>query len=294
MPLQRFKPVQKPYSRNGEVLDERVFPSEMQRIALGIEYNGSLFHGFQYQKSGVATVQQALEASLSAIADETIAVSCAGRTDAGVHGTNQVVHFDTLAKRPVKAWLRGANTYLADGVSIRWMESVSCRFHARFSAQSRCYRYVIYNHPTPSALLHKQVTWDRRRLDVAKMNAAGQLLIGEHDFNAFRATQCQAKTSIRRMDKINIHRQNDFIVIEVQANAFLYHMVRNIVGVLCAIGAGQAPVTWAGDVLKSMDRRCAGVTAPADGLYLVDVQYSDEFGLPHMSKGPYFINDNNN
>ncbi|MGH1441037.1 MAG: tRNA pseudouridine(38-40) synthase TruA [Cellvibrionaceae bacterium] len=279
----------KPYKRNGEVLDPSQFPEGMQRIALGIEYNGSFFRGFQAQKSGVPTVQQAIEHSLSLICNEPISLVCAGRTDMGVHATNQVVHFDTLAVRPEKAWLRGANTHLPEGVSIRWAQAVDPHFHSRFSARSRTYRYVIYNVPTPSALMMKLVTWDRRRLDIDAMVEGSRYLLGEHNFNAFRGADCQAKNPVRRIDDITIKQADDFIIIEVTATAFLYHMVRNIVGVLSAVAAAEKPSSWVKTVLDSQDRRCGGVTAPAAGLYLVSVEYDPEFNLPRPSKGPYIV-----
>ncbi len=279
----------KPYKRNGEVLDPIQFPEGMQRIALGVEYNGSLFRGFQAQNSGVPTVQQALESSLSKICDEAITLVCAGRTDMGVHATNQVIHFDTLAIRPEKAWLRGANTHLPRGVTIRWSQTVPPTFHSRFSACSRTYRYVIYNVATPSALMDNLVTWDRRRLDIDAMIAGSRYLLGEHNFNAFRGADCQAKNPVRRIDIIDIQRFGDFIVIEVMATAFLYHMVRNIVGVLSAVAAGEKPAKWVKEVLDSQDRRCGGVTAPAAGLYLVEVEYASHFGIPSCPKGPYIL-----
>ena len=280
---------QKPYKRNGEVLDPSVFPEGMRRIALGVEYVGHPFHGFQSQPHDPQTIQQGIEQSLSKIAYEPIKLVCAGRTDAGVHATNQVVHFDTLASRVDRAWLRGANTHLPDGIAIRWVKEVSPLFHARFGATSRTYRYIIYNTHTPSALLKNQVTWDRRSLDLEAMIVASRALIGEHDFSAFRAIQCQANNPIRIMKRIDISQQRDFIVLEVEATAFLYHMVRNIVGVLSGIAAGEKPVSWAAEVLKSRDRQQAGVTAPADGLYLVSVDYDEKFELPIRPKGPYIL-----
>ena len=277
------------YKRNCEVSASAAFPKGMHRIAMGIEYNGRLFHGFQSQASGVPTVQQSLEASLTSICDEPITLVCAGRTDRGVHATNQVIHFDTVANRPERAWLRGANTRLPTGVSIRWAQAVSPLFHARFSAQSRIYRYIIYTAATPSALMNGLVTWDRRRLDVSAMIAGSQHLLGEHNFNAFRGADCQANNPVRRIDSIDIKRCGDFIVIEVQATAFLYHMVRNIVGVLSAVAAGEKPSIWVKVVLDSQDRRCGGVTAPAAGLYLVRVEYDADFKLPIRDKGPYIL-----
>lgn len=277
------------YKRNGEISDVSLFPEGMNRVALGLEYNGSLFHGFQSQVSGIATVQQTLESALTSICNEPIALVCAGRTDTGVHATNQIVHFDTHARRPEKAWLRGANAKIDDGVSIRWAQVVSPLFHSRFSARARTYRYIIYNTRTPSALMKNLVTWDRRRFNLDDMIEGSRYLIGEHNFNAFRGADCQAKTSIRRMDAITINKMGDFIVIEVKATAFLYHMVRNIVGVLASVAAGDRPPSWVGSVLASEDRRCGGVTAPAAGLYLVKVEYDASFALPTCPKGPYII-----
>lgn len=265
------------------------FPEGMQRIALGIEYSGHFFRGFQAQTHDKQTIQESIENALSRIADEPIKLVCAGRTDSGVHATNQVIHFDTLAKRPDRAWLRGANTYLPEGITIRWIQHVSPEFHARFSARSRTYRYVIYNSPTPSALLDNYVTWDRRSLDTEVMILASKSLLGEHDFSAFRAVMCQAKNPVRRIDRIDISSKGEFIVVEVQATAFLYHMVRNIVGVLTAIAAGEKPVSWAAEVLESRDRKCGGVTAPPDGLYLVAIGYESDFSIPSRPLGPYFL-----
>jgi tRNA pseudouridine38-40 synthase len=285
------KNMSKPYKRNGEVIDMSVFPEGMQRLAMGIEYNGELFRGFQSQTSGVPTVQQALEEALSSICDEKITLVCAGRTDMGVHATNQVIHFDTLAERPDRAWLRGANTQLTTGISIHWVKKVTPFFHSRFSAQARTYRYIIFNNPTPSALMDGLVTWDRRRLNLSAMQIGSQFLLGEHDFSAFRGADCQAKNPVRRIDKIEICRMGQFIVIEVMATAFLYHMVRNIVGVLTAVAAGDKPIEWVQEVLSSKDRRNGGVTAPAAGLYLVQVDYDADFDLPAQSKGPSIVSN---
>jgi tRNA pseudouridine38-40 synthase len=279
----------KPYRRNCDIQTVDGFPEGMQRVALGIDYAGHLFHGFQAQPHDTKTVQGSIEKALSAITNEQTTLVCAGRTDAGVHATNQVVHFDTLAERTDTAWLRGANAKLPDGVAIRWAKNVTPNFHSRFSAKHRTYRYVIYNTRTHSALLKHFVTWDRRRLNVDAMAEASQALVGQHDFNALRASQCQANNAVRNIHYITLSRQDDFIILEIQATAFLYHMVRNIVGVLTAIGSGEKPVSWAAEVLESRNRQCAGVTAPPDGLYLVAVDYELHHDLPVRSKGPYFL-----
>lgn len=285
---QAYPPVQKPYDRNIEILDDSVFPAGMQRVALGVEYNGAQFHGFQKQSSGVATIQQALEQALSAIASETITLICAGRTDTGVHGTNQIVHFDTLAQRPLKAWTRGVNTHLPDHVAVKWAKAVTPSFHARFSARHRTYRYIIANTATRPALAFQQLTWVRERLDVEAMRAGAAALIGRHDFSSFRASQCQARSPVRLMEYIHIVRRGDLIVTEIKANAFLHHMVRNIMGVLIAVGRGDQSSAWVQQVLEARDRRQAGVTAKPNGLHLVAVDYPREFELPVNPPGPIF------
>lgn len=286
---QHFTPQSKPYERNGEVLDLALWPEAMQRVALGIEYKGSDYRGFQVQPNGVKTVQQALEKALSIVADESISLVCAGRTDAGVHATNQVIHFDTLAKRPAKAWVRGAAAHLPNTIGVRWALDVPPAFHARFSAQSRTYRYLICDAPTASAVLHDQVTWSPHPLDLSLMQQGARYLVGEHDFTSFRATQCQAKSPVRTIEYLHLARRGELIVLEVRANAFLHHMVRNIVGVLMQVGAGFKAPAWVGDVLQARDRTAAGVTAKPYGLYLVGVDYPDTFGLPKPAPGPLFF-----
>lgn len=284
-----YVPDSKPYTRSGEVVADTLWPEGMHRIALGIEYKGTDYHGFQVQPNGVKTVQQALEKALSRIADEPISLVCAGRTDAGVHATNQVIHFDTLAVRPEKAWLRGTRPHLPDSVSVRWVKEVVPQFHARFSAHNRTYRYLLTDARTPSGLLHDQITWSSRPLTVELMRAAAAYLVGQHDFTSFRATQCQAKSPVRRIEYLHIVRRGDLIVLEVQANAFLHHMVRNIVGVLMAVGAGDKPPEWVADVLAARDRSAGGVTAKPFGLYLVGVEYPAAFELPKASPGPLYF-----
>lgn len=284
-----YVPSSKPYVRSGEVVADTLWPEGMHRIALGIEYKGADYHGFQKQPNGVKTVQQALEVALSRVANEPISLVCAGRTDAGVHATNQIIHFDTLAVRPEKAWLRGTRPYLPDSISVRWVREVAAQFHARFSAHNRTYRYLLTDAKTPSGLLHDQVTWSSRPLSVALMQQAARYLVGQHDFTSFRAAQCQAKSPVRRIEYIHLVRRGDLIVLEVQANAFLHHMVRNIVGVLMAVGAGDKSPEWVAEVLAARDRSAGGVTAKPFGLYLVAVDYPAIFELPKASPGPLYF-----
>lgn len=250
------------------------------RVALGVEYDGSGFRGWQAQRPEVRTLQGCLEHALAKVADHPIKLICAGRTDAGVHGLGQVVHFDTTAVRTTRAWVLGGNAHLPPDLSLRWAREVPDDFHARFSALGRRYRYLIFNQPYRSALWQKRATWCYQSLDVERMHSAGQRLVGEHDFSSFRAADCQARHPVREIRELTVSRQGDGVVLEVEANAFLHHMVRNIAGVLMAIGTGDRPVEWAGEVLARRDRTQAGVTAPAEGLYLLAVRYPAHFGLP--------------
>ena len=252
----------------------------MKRIALGIEYNGSLFNGYQLQSAGTRTVQGELERALSKVANEPVRLTCAGRTDTGVHATGQVVHFDTTVQRQLKAWMLGGNTNLPRDISIHWVRQVSDEFSARFSAVSRSYRYILFNRKVRSAVFQHNVSWSFEALDATLMNEAAQLLIGEHDFSAFRSSQCQAKHAVREMQVISVKREADYVILDIRANAFLHHMVRNIMGTLMVIGRGEQPVSWMQEVLQSQDRRKAGMTAQAAGLYLIDVEYPAEHGLP--------------
>jgi tRNA pseudouridine38-40 synthase len=255
----------------------------MKRIALGVEYNGSQFNGWQSQKNEgkrIRTVQTAVEHALSHIAHQPMRVICAGRTDAGVHATAQVIHMETEVQRPMSAWVLGSNAHLPDDVNICWAREMPDDFHARFSATQRHYRYLILNRPTRSALWAGRATWFFRALDAQRMQAAANDLLGQHDFSAYRAQSCQANTPIRTINRISIQRDADFIRIDLSANAFLQHMVRNIVGVLLAIGNGKAEVSWAKTVLESRLRSQGGVTALPDGLYLTQVDYTDGFILP--------------
>jgi tRNA pseudouridine38-40 synthase len=252
----------------------------MKRIALGIEYQGTPFHGWQSQDPQYPTVQSALEYALGQVASHPVETFCAGRTDAGVHATEQVAHFDTSVERSSKAWVLGTNLHLPKEVSVKWCAEVPDSFHARFSALRRRYRYIIYNYFSRPALLNQRVTWVTVPLNADKMQLAGQVLLGEHDFSSFRAAECQAASPIRRVDELTVERRGDYVVLEIEANAFLHHMVRNILGVLIPIGSGKQTVDWIEKVLLAKDRRQAGVTAVPDGLYLVKVRYPEEFRLP--------------
>jgi len=251
----------------------------MPRIALGIEYDGSGFLGWQTQPGG-GTVQDALEPALAAIAGAPLSVTAAGRTDRGVHARLQVVHFDTEAARPASAWVRGVNALLPDPVAVLWSQEVDAEFHARFSALSRTYRYVLLNRAVRPALAATRVGWFHQPLDLGKMREAATCLVGEHDFSAFRSSECQAKTPTRTLHTLEIEAQGERIDFVLRANAFLHHMVRNIVGTLVYVGKGKHPPSWARDVLLSKNRGEAAPTFGAEGLYLEKIQYDARWGLP--------------
>lgn len=251
----------------------------MARIALGIEYDGSAYSGWQLQ-SHVRSVQGELQRALSGIANHDVQLTAAGRTDAGVHALMQVAHFDTHASRPEQGWVRGGSTESAPDVTILWARPVPAAFHARFDAVSRSYVYRILNRPARPALERSRACWIRRPLDAVAMHAAAQSLVGEHDFSALRAAECQSTTPVRRLIAIGVERRGEVIEISVRANAFLHHMVRNIAGTLLAVGTGDRPVEWVAAVLAERDRTQAGVTAPPQGLYFAGVEYPPEFGLP--------------
>jgi len=262
------------------------------RIALGIEYDGANFNGWQVQAEGQGrTVQGCVEQALAKVANHDVRLFCAGRTDTGVHATGQTAHFESDAVRKDRGWVHGANAHLPDDVVVTWAKPVSDEFHARFSAQRRRYRYVIYTRRVRPTFLARRVTWEYRALDVERMQAAANHLLGEHDFSSFRAYGCQAKSPVRTVHELAIHKSSrsrsgengEFIMLDIEANAFLHHMVRNIVGVLAAIGADEKPVDWAREVLEYRERKLGGVTAPPHGLYLVGVEYPEAFGIPYLS-----------
>ncbi|EQM70172.1 tRNA pseudouridine(38-40) synthase TruA [Pseudomonas tohonis] len=260
------------------------------RIALGIEYKGSRYRGFQRQRAGVPSVQETLETALSKVAGGApVTLSCAGRTDALVHASGQVVHFDTPVQRSMQAWTMGANMNLPNDISVAWAQEMPRHFDARFSAMARRYRYVIYNDQIRPAHMAEEVTWNHRPLDIQRMREAAAHLVGTHDFSAFRARQCQAKSPIKTVHHLHLSEHGRFIVLDIRANAFLHHMVRNFAGVLMTIGAGERPPEWAREVLESRVRRTGGVTAHPYGLYLVQVEYPEEFQLPHRYIGPHFL-----
>ncbi|MCW8410346.1 tRNA pseudouridine(38-40) synthase TruA [Legionella sp. PATHC035] len=258
------------------------------RIALVLEYDGSQYHGWQAQ-TGLHTVQQAVEHALSKVADSPISVVCAGRTDTGVHATNQVIHFDCDKVRSIRAWIHGANSFLPKDICVKWGKELSEEFHARYSATARRYRYVIYNGAIRPAIFRSNVTWQYRQLDHRQMHQAAQVLLGENDFTSFRSVECQSNTPMRNIHKLQVSRMGDLVIIDITANAFLHHMVRNIAGVLIAVGSGKHPVSWVDEVLKAKDRRLGAETAPAYGLYLVQVTYPQEFSILQNNPGPSFL-----
>ena len=262
----------------------------VSRIVLGVEYKGSNYHGFQLQSSGTASIQGFLEEALQQInAGLPVRLSCAGRTDAQVHACNQVIHFDTQVQRPMRAWVMGANRYLPKDISVTWAKAMPLEFHSRFSAMARRYRYVIYSDEVRPAHLAQEVTWTHQALDIEKMRQAARYFVGTHNFNALRASECQAKSPVRTIHHLELFEFGKLIIIDVRANAFVHHMVRNLAGVLMMIGGGERPVEWAQTVLESCDRKAGGVTAAPHGLYLVQVEYPEQFKLPERYLGPHFL-----
>jgi tRNA pseudouridine38-40 synthase len=254
-----------------------------QRFAAGIEYDGTAYCGWQSQPHA-PSIQEELNRALSSVAASSVECTGAGRTDSGVHAAGQVAHFETTVTRSPRSWLLGANTNLPDDISLLWVRPVAAEFHARFSAISRAYRYVILNRQVRSPLQRDRVWWVYHPLDHERMHAAAQQLLGKHDFSAFRASACQSNTPVRVMEHVNVTRTGDYLYIDCKANAFLHHMVRNIVGSLVRIGQGEAPVEWLSDVLHGRDRTRSGITAPATGLTLTSVGYPPEM-LGHRDTG---------
>jgi tRNA pseudouridine38-40 synthase len=255
-----------------------------RRVAAIVEYDGTEFAGWQSQEHSVS-IQDAVQAAISFVAGEPIVAICAGRTDSGVHATGQVIHFDTGAIRTSRAWVLGANTRLPPAIALQWAGEVTTGFHARHTAIRRIYRYCILNRSARSALQRIRAAWIHRPLDAAAMHAAAQALIGEHDFSAFRSVECQSNTSVRRVERIEVRREGDYLWLEITANAYLHHMVRNIVGTLLAVQSEAEPEAAMARVLASADRRFAGATAPAAGLYLWQVEYPPIYGIPDLSEG---------
>lgn len=260
------------------------------RIALGVEYDGAKYYGWQRQRD-VDSVQERLEKALSKVANQQVEVFCAGRTDAGVHGTGQVVHFDINVDRKMVAWTMGANAHLPKDIAVRWATEVNEDFHARFTATARRYRYIIFNNALRPAILGNGVSHYHGHLDEQKMHEAGQYLLGENDFTSFRAVHCQSRSPWRNLMHLKVTRQGDFVIIDIKANAFVHHMVRNITGSLIKVGKGEEKPEWIEWLLAQKNRTLAGATAKAEGLYLVDVDYPKEHNLPRVPLGPLFLGD---
>lgn len=257
------------------------------RYAAIVEYDGSRFNGWQRQ-SHAPSVQAAVEAALAYVADEPVRVHTAGRTDSGVHAVGQVIHFDTDKVRSDYGWLRGANTQLSGSAAIKWIQPVADDFHARFSAQSRRYRYIMNTRKAPLGIFSDYVSWYPLDLDIDRMRAALEILHGTHDFSAFRASGCQSKNPVKTMHSLDINRHQEWLWVDVLGDGFLHHMVRNFVGLLLKIGTGEQPVDWAGRVLESRDRTQGGITAKPNGLYFVQASYDSRFGLPQDISPPRF------
>jgi len=249
------------------------------RIALGVEYDGSTYFGWQSQPT-VPNLQDTMQAALDGIAGEPISILAAGRTDAGVHALEQIVHFDTNIERPLTAWVRGCNALLPESIAVLWAHPVPEGFHARFSAQARSYQYVLINRPSRSAVHRGKVGWFHAPLDVEQMREAAQYLLGEHDFSAFRSSECQARTPIKNLAQFDIWKKGDTIIFDLTADAFLHHMVRNIVGCMVYVGKGKHPPQWMKAVLESLNRNQAAPTFAPDGLYLRRITYDAKWGLP--------------
>lgn len=258
-----------------------------RRIVLGLEYDGGDFAGWQRQEHA-RSVQAEVEQAVSVVANERVGVTAAGRTDSGVHATHQVVHFETTAERPGRAWIRGVTTNLPDDIGVQWVREVDDTFHARYSALSRAYRYVLLSDSRRPVLNRGRVAWTWKALDTEPMQRAAAYLIGEYDFSSFRAAACQARHAVRRIHHLTIEASGAFTYIDIEANAFLHHMVRNIAGSLMVVGSGERPPEWMAEILAARDRTVAGITAPAPGLYMTGVSYPQSHGLPSRGWLPRF------
>jgi len=266
-----------------------ISPDRPIRVAMVVEYDGAEYYGWQMQKTGVPTVQGELTRAISAVANHPVDLIVAGRTDAGVHACRQIIHFDTDAKRKEFGWTVGTNTHLPRNISVQWAKEMDHYFHARFSARERRYRYVIYNNQIPPGISRKNLTWEKRALDAQAMHRAAQSLVGTHDFSSFRAANCQAASPVKTLKQIDVSRHGQLVVIDVRADGFLYHMVRNIAGVLIEIGCGAEAENWCAHILSLQDRSLGGVTARPEGLYFVDAIYDDDVALPETQLGPNFL-----
>lgn len=261
------------------------------RFALAVEYEGQGFHGWQSQLDHVRSAQQTLELAIAKVANHPVRLHCAGRTDAGVHASMQLVHFDTRAIRPLHGWLMGINSALANDISVQWIQPTNHYFHARFCARERQYAYVLYNHPVAPGIMRSQLTWERKPLSVELMQAAADRLLGQHDFSSFRAADCQAQSPIKELRQLQFQQRGPLIILTARANSFLYHMVRNLMGSLILIGQGAKPVTWVDELLAGRDRRLAGPTALPNGLYFTGAQYDPVHSLPSTLGLPGFLHE---
>jgi len=260
------------------------------RFALGIDYEGTHYRGWQTQQEGVPSIQSTIEDVLSRIADHPVIIHAAGRTDAGVHASGMVAHFDTHAIRGHKSWLLGSNTWLPKDIALRWIHPVSEDFHARFKAVARRYRYIIFNSGQRSSQLAGKVTWHYHPLNFERMKIAANYLVGQHNFNSFRAVGCQSRNPNRHVHFLNLTKRGSLIILDIQADGFLHHMVRNIMGCLLEIGQGMYEIDHIDTMFAAEDRRAAGITAPADGLYFIQSYYPDQFDLPQLPLGPHWLN----
>ena len=258
------------------------------RIALGVEYSGTAYFGWQSQAGG-RTVQDALEKALGEIAGDPVRIACAGRTDTGVHARAQVAHFDTAVERPDSAWVKGVNSLLPADIAVQWSMRVPDEFHARFSAELRRYDYYLLNRPVRSAMEAHTMGWFHAPLALDSMREGARYLVGEHDFSAFRSSECQAKSPVRNISRLDVQRYNDVFQFTLEANAFLHHMVRNIVGCLVYVGKGKHPPEWIATLLAGRTRALAAPTFPAQGLYLSQVRYAAHWALPSFAPSPLLL-----